>query len=114
MPFRHRLTEIAQVLRKSPTLAESLVWRRLRGKQLAGLKFRRQQPLGRYVVDFVCFEKRLVIEIDGGQHCLDGDKDEERDAWLKENGFTVLRFWNTEVLHNLEGVLERILAQVSG
>jgi len=69
--------------------------------------------LGPYVVDFVCFERRLVIEIDGGQHDLDRAQDEERDAWLRENGFTVLRFWNTEVMQNLEGVLECILAQVA-
>ncbi len=74
---------------------------------MEGLKFRRQQPIGNYVVDFICLEKSLVIEADGGQHA-DNTKDEERDAWLTSESFKVLRFWNNEVLTNMEGVLEVI------
>ncbi len=84
-----------------------LIWRHLRAKQIEELKFRRQQPIGNYVVDFICLEKSLVIEADGGQHA-DNTKDEERDAWLTSEGFKVLRFWNNEVLTNMEGVLEVI------
>jgi very-short-patch-repair endonuclease len=81
----------------------------LKGKNLEGIKFRRQAPIGAYIVDFVAFERRLVIEVDGGQHAEEEkDKDILRDAWLSSQGFTVLRFWNNEVLQNLEGVLETI------
>jgi len=81
----------------------------LKGKNLEGIKFRRQEPFGDYIVDFVSFEKRLVIEIDGGQHAEEErDTDIQRDAWLNSQGFRVLRFWNNEVLQNLEGVLETI------
>jgi very-short-patch-repair endonuclease len=76
-------------------------------KQMGGLKFRRQQPIDHYIVDFVCFENRLIIEIDGGQHA-ENEKDLERDKYLAENGFKVLRFWNNEVFTNIEGVLEVI------
>ncbi len=75
---------------------------------MEGLKFRRQQPIGSYIVDFVCFSKMLVIEVDGGQHA-ENEKDKQRDAWLRGEGFKVLRFWNNEVLQNIEGVLETIL-----
>jgi very-short-patch-repair endonuclease len=74
---------------------------------LEGLKFRRQQPLGSCIADFVCFEKSLVIEIDGGQHA-NNKKDEARDRWLSAEGYKVLRFWNNEVLTNMEGVLDVI------
>ena len=76
---------------------------------MEGIKVRRQQPIGDYIVDFVAFEKRLVIEVDGGQHAEEEkDNDMRRDEWLRSQGFRVLRFWNTEVLQNLEGVLETI------
>lgn len=83
---------------------------KLRNRQLEGVKFRRQQPIGPYIVDFASFEKKLVIEIDGGQHSEEKVKkrDTERTAWLKERGYRILRFWNNEVLTNLEGVLKRI------
>jgi very-short-patch-repair endonuclease len=82
----------------------------LKGKNLEGIKFRRQEPIGEYIVDFVAFEQRLVIEVDGGQHAdqKEKDKDIQRDVWLGSQGFKVLRFWNNEVLQNLEGVLETI------
>jgi very-short-patch-repair endonuclease len=89
-------------------MVESLLWSRLRARQLQGIKFRRQQPIENYIVDFVSFEKRIVIELDGGQHKMNKEKDNERDRFLAENGFTVLRFWDSEVIENMEGVLEVI------
>jgi len=103
----NRLVNTAKTLRKSQTDAEKLLWKHLRAKQMEGLKFRRQQPIGNYVIDFICLEKSLVIEVDGGQHA-DNKKDKGRDAWLKSEGFKVLRFWNNEVLTNMKGVLEVI------
>ena len=75
-------------------------------RQMEGFKFRRQQPIDKYIVDFVCFENRVIIEVDGGQHSA--EKDIERDSYLKRHGFKVLRFWNNEVLTNISGVLEVI------
>jgi very-short-patch-repair endonuclease len=86
--------------------AERILCRQLRLWQLDGYKFRRQQPLGRYIVDFVCPEKRVVVEVDGGQH---GDEaDTERDNWLRDHGFVVLRFWDHEVLKNIDAVREQV------
>ena len=98
----------ARALRKNPTDVERLLWRHLRMWQLDGYKFRRQQPIGNYIVDFVCLEKRLIIELDGGQHAEQSHYDSERDAWLRDQRFTVLRFWNNDVLMNIEGVARRI------
>jgi very-short-patch-repair endonuclease len=100
------IINMAKKLRKSSTDAERLLWRHLRARQLDGLKFRRQEPIGDYIVDFVCYEKGIVIEVDGGQHAIQKDMDEERDEWLSKQGFKVLRFWNNEVLQNIQGVLE--------
>ena len=102
------ITPVAKILRKRLTDTERLLWRHLRAKQIGGLKFRRQDPIGKYIMDFVCHEKRIVIEVDGGQHSIDKDRDNERDGWLKEQGYKVLRFWNNEVLTNIDGVLEVI------
>jgi very-short-patch-repair endonuclease len=103
-------TKIAKDLRKRATEAERLLWKHLRSRQVEGFKFRRQEPIGNYIVDFVSFEKRLVIEIDGGQHALriEKDRDNKRDEFLKAQGFKVLRFWNNDVLGNMDGVLEVI------
>jgi very-short-patch-repair endonuclease len=103
-PHRRR----ARQLRKNPTDAERLLWRKLRFWQIDGFKFRRQQPLGPYIVDFVCLEKRLVIELDGGQHAQQADYDTERDDWLRNQGFVVLRFWNNDVMNNIDGATEEI------
>jgi very-short-patch-repair endonuclease len=100
--------EIARRLRRDMTDAERAMWRILRGRQLAGLKFRRQEPIGRYIVDFVCFSPRVVIEIDGGQHNQVTPYEERRSAFLRREGFEILRFWNNEVLENREGVGEHI------
>jgi very-short-patch-repair endonuclease len=97
----------AKRLREHSTDTERHLWRYLRNRQIESFKFRRQQPVGSYVVDFVNLEKKVVIELDGGQHALDpGDK--IRDEWLKAEGYKVLRFWDNQVFSNLEGVLETI------
>lgn len=100
----------AKYLRKNLTEAEKQLWRALRQRQLDGHYFRRQASIGAYVADFVCFKKRLIIEIDGGQHALKKQQDDKRTNWLQNEGFSVIRFWNNEVLENLEGVLESIRA----
>jgi very-short-patch-repair endonuclease len=101
-------TALGKALRKRPTDAEQLLWKHLRLKQMEGLKFRRQQPIDNYIVDFVCLEKRIVIEVDGGQHAVQKEADIERDAYLRQQGFDVIRFWNNEILQNINGVLEVI------
>ncbi len=100
--------KMAKTLRKKSTEVEMLLWKHLRAKQSERIKFRRQQPIGKYIVDFVCFEKKVIIELDGGQHSVEPEKDKERDKWLNVQGFKVLRFWNNEVLTNIQGVLEVI------
>ena len=104
----NRLTKLAKTLRKNSTHVETLLWQKLRARQLEGIKFRRQQPIEDFIVDFVSFEKRIIIELDGGQHAENIEKDSQRDRLFEESGFTVLRFWNNEVLENLHGVLEKI------
>ena len=101
-------TKHAKSLGKRPTNVEAILWNRLRARQIEGVKFRRQQPIENFIVDFISFEKRIVVELDGGQHAENRDKDIERDRFFAENGFEVLRFWNNDVLENLEGVLEVI------
>ena len=103
---------VAKVLRRRMTDTEQHLWTHLRAHRLARGKFKRQQPIGPYIVDFVCFHARLVIEVDGGQH-LNSVDDRTRDAWLKEQGFRVLRFWDNEVLTNLPSVLEKITSYIS-
>jgi very-short-patch-repair endonuclease len=102
------LTNFAKTLRKRSTDAELLLWQRLRARRLEGIKFRRQQPIDDFIVDFLSFEKRIIVELDGGQHAEDRHKDRERDRFLAQAGFKILRFWNNEVLEKLDGVLERI------
>lgn len=99
------LTETAKGLRRNATDAEQILWQRLKAKQLEGLKFRRQEQIGRFIVDFVCYERGIVIEADGGQHAIEKEKDEERTQWLNSQGYTVLRFWNNDIFTNMEGVM---------
>jgi very-short-patch-repair endonuclease len=99
--------DVARVLRRDATDAERAMWRLLRSRRFAELKFRRQVPIGPYVADFACVSKRLIVEIDGGQHAQ-SDTDRRRDAYLKRDGWIVVRFWNNEVLENPEGVLLKI------
>jgi very-short-patch-repair endonuclease len=102
--------EIARKLRKSLTPQEVKIWNHLRSWRKRGFHFRRQAPRQSYIVDFVCLKRRLVVEIDGGQHNLAEHalKDEQRDRELSRSGFRVLRFWNSDVDRNLQGVLQTI------
>ncbi len=107
MSVPKRSTQSAKNLRKQETDAERLIWSYLRAGKMDGLKFRRQQPVGPYIVDFACLDKNIIIEIDGGQH-TENIKDETRDAWLADQGFKILRFWNNDVLKETDAVLESI------
>jgi very-short-patch-repair endonuclease len=95
------------------TDAEQLLWRSLRSKQLKGHRFRRQHPIAQYIADFVCIEQKVVVEIDGGQHQEQVEYDERRATFLQKQGWQVLRFWNNDVLNNLEGVLSVIAANLT-
>jgi tRNA G37 N-methylase TrmD len=107
-------TSSAQALRKNPTEAEKKLWGILSDTQFEGLKFRRQQPIGPYVVDFVCFDLGLIIEADGGQHAeSQKEHDERRTAFLEKEGFHVLRFWNHDILQNPEGIFEHLKSHVT-
>jgi len=106
------ITRRARELRSSMTDAEHRLWKELRGRAL-GAKFRRQVPIGSYVADFACLPKRLIVEVDGGQH-LANALDMVRDAWLRSHGFRILRFWDHEVLRNPRGVLEVIAGALDG
>jgi very-short-patch-repair endonuclease len=114
LPYNRKLNPVARDLRKNMTDAERLIWSRLRRRQIKGHQFYRQKIIGEYIVDFFCPTARLVIEVDGGQHCsADGiKKDKVRDDHLEGVGLAVLRFSDTEVLKNIEGVLEGILEVV--
>jgi very-short-patch-repair endonuclease len=101
--------DFAKQLRQNLTDAERLLWRLLRAHRLCGQKFRRQHPLGPYIVDFVHLGAKLVVEADGGQH-LESVSDSERDAWLADRGYRVVRFWNDQILREPEAVLEQILS----
>ena len=103
------MEELARDLRKSSTDAEFLLWNSLRNRNLSRFKFRRQHPIPPYIVDFVCLEQHLVVELDGGQHVENARGDEARTAFLRSKGFRVIRFWNEEVLKETSDVLEEIL-----
>jgi very-short-patch-repair endonuclease len=100
---------IARKLRNNATDAEMKLWSALKNRKLSGFKFRRQAPIGKYVVDFVCHEKSLVVEADGGQHMEYSDVDAQRTRWLELQGFRVIRFWNDQVLKETNAVLDEIL-----
>ncbi|MBP7342496.1 MAG: heme b synthase [Syntrophaceae bacterium] len=107
------LTRLAKNLRANSTNAERLLWQHLRSRQLESTKFRRQQPIGGYIVDFVSFEDKLIVELDRSRHAEHQESDRQRDQWLTSQGFRVLRFWNNEILGNIEGVLESIMERLS-
>jgi very-short-patch-repair endonuclease len=109
-PYNPKLKPLSQQLRKNMTDAERLLWSKLRMKQLNNLMFSRQKPLGEYVADFYCHQAKMVIEVDGGQHySADSiEHDRIRDEFLKNMGLAVLRFTNTDVMNNIEGVVEVI------
>ena len=100
--------DFARHLRKNMTDAERRLWQNLRLRQLGGCRFRRQTQIGPYIIDFVCFERHLIVELDGGQHTQMMDEDAERTRWLNSQGFRVIRFWNHLVFEDLESVLEAI------
>ena len=110
MYHRHKLLDHSRAMRTDPTEAEEKLWRRLRNRQLVGMKFRRQHPIGPYVVDFYCHEAGLVIELDGSGHRKEdsADYDRIRSTDLQSMGIKVIRFWNQEVIDDLEGVLQAI------
>ena len=111
---RRSVVTTARTLRHSLTPAEAKLWARLRARQVNELRFRRQQPIGCYVVDFYCSSCRLVIELDGDSHVDRSAYDEARTQWLRERGYRVLRFDNSDVDQNMNGVLERILSECVG
>ena len=102
----------AEVLRKNPTDAEKKLWHQLRGGQLQGIKFRRQQSIGPYIVDFVAMNEKCIIELDGGQHATRTDHDVQRTTFLNHAGYRVMRYWNNDVLENIAGVLADIATAV--
>jgi very-short-patch-repair endonuclease len=110
-PVGKRIRTHAKRLRRDLTDAEAVMWRLLRSRRFSGIKFRRQAPFKNYILDFVCFERRVVIEIDGGQHA-DSKRDERRDASLAGEGFQVLRYWNNDVLQQRNAVLEDLFAKL--
>ena len=103
---------VARKLRKSPTAAERKLWAKLRDKQLDGFRFRRQVPMGGFVVDFFCPAAKLIVELDGGQHARQVSADDARTAWLRGRGHRVVRYWNNDVIENLEGVLEALRTEL--
>nr|NUR36662.1 endonuclease domain-containing protein [Sphingomonas sp.] len=100
------MTSKSRALRRNATDAERKLWSVLRGRQLNGLKFRKQVEIDGYIVDFLCAERRLIIEVDGGQHTP--ERDARRTAYLEGQGFQLIRFWNNDVLQNLDGVWSEI------
>lgn len=102
----------ARVLRRDATEVEKCLWQRLRNRQLGNFKFRRQATVGPFIVDFLCAELGLIVELDGGQH--GGPNDDARTAWLSDRGYRVIRFWNNEVIENEEGILAAILGALEG
>jgi very-short-patch-repair endonuclease len=100
-------TKSSRRLRQKATIAEQRIWNRVRSRTLCGMKFVRQEPIGPYIVDLVCREQRLIIEIDGGQHA-ESRRDVVRDQWLHDHHYRILRFWNNDVIQNIDGVLETI------
>lgn len=105
---RGEAKQLARRLRRDQTDSERLLWTHLRARQMCGVKFRRQYPIGEYIVDFCCPERKVVVEIDGGQHTVQVAKDQRREAYLINKGYRVLRFWNHEVLNHFDSVLEQI------
>ena len=106
----------AKKMRSNMTPAETKMWRILRGKRFQDLKFKRQVLIGNYIVDFLCEDKKIIIEIDGGQHNeeLNIQSDNNRTHYLENNGYKVLRFWNDEVMKNINGVMEVIFREIEG
>ena len=111
--LKPQATENARALRAEMTLAEQKLWQALRGKQVEDYRFRRQHPIGSYIADFACLEKMLILELDGGQHQEQMEYDERRTLFMQQQGWKVLRFWNNDVMENLEGVLAKVVESLT-
>ena len=111
--YKKQLIRLGKHLRNNSTKEEIILWQYLKQKQL-GVKFRRQQPIDKYIADFVCFEKKIIIELDGGQHnsSLGIQKDKSRDLFFTNNGYKVIRIWNNEINQNIEGVIQKIQSEI--
>ena len=107
------MNDRARALRRGMTDAEKLMWSELRGRRFDGVKFKRQKPIAGYIVDFVALDLKLVVEIDGGQHAERTERDAARTRVLEESGYHVVRFWNHDVLGNIEGVLEALIQELN-
>ena len=105
--------ERARNLRRTMSVPERNLWRALSNRHAGGFRFRRQHPMGPYIVDFICLERRLVIEVDGSQHGFDAQilRDQRRTEWLEREGYRVVRYWSNEVMNNTEGVVETIISE---
>lgn len=115
MPIRNPIIQQrAKAQRKAPSPAANQMWYHIRDRRLYGYKFLREYPVGNFIVDFVCRERKLIIEVDGGQHMDAAEYDQNRTVYLMRQGYQVLRFWNNEVLYQTELVLERILSVLEG
>ncbi len=116
MPLRYnpKLKKLGRELRVNLTDAEKLLWPKLRNRQIKGMQFNRQKPIGNYVVDFYCDKAKLVVEIDGGQHYeeLNIKKDDIRDKLLKKLGLRVMRFTNLDILKNIDNVVDKIYREI--
>ncbi|QJQ32313.1 DUF559 domain-containing protein [Sphingomonas lacunae] len=110
MPITRQTNPHAARFRRDSTEAERCLWRSISNRQLSGYKFRRQASIGPYIADFLCISARLIVEVDGGQHTEETDA--ARTAWLEDQGYRVVRFWNNEVMGNIEGVLTVLLAEL--
>ena len=115
-PVSPRIRALVKRMRQDMPDAEFRLWCEIRNRGLGGLRFRRQQPIGPYIADFFCAEKKLIVEIDGEQHAFEPNRisDRRRTEWLRAQGYTVIRFWTNEVMHELDGVCEAILAASRG
>lgn len=112
MIHKEVLQKRARYLRKTSTDTEKHLWYHIRGRRLGQYKFKRQVPIGNYIVDFVCSWKKLIVELDGGQHAETVHYDQKRTTFLESQGYKVLRFWNNEVLTETENVLDVILHEL--
>jgi primosomal protein N' (replication factor Y) len=107
----NQMKERSRALRRDQTDVERILWRYLKARQVNGWRFRRQHPIPPYIADFACIEAKLIVEADGGQHA-ESVRDEIRDQYLKNAGWRVLRFWNTDILKNMEGVIDTVAAEL--
>ena len=110
----NELNILARELRKNSTIQERRLWNLLKNRQFHNLKFKRQQPMGNYIVDFICKEAKIIVEIDGGQHNEPENikADEERTKFLEQLGYKVIRFWNNEIYENIEGVIKKLEQEI--